>query len=175
MSPSRSTLRAWCGRTDRSIVPGGVKSPGQIRLLVQKLTELNKHCPVTVAMESSGTYGDPLRQALTDAGLAVRRVSAKAVKDYAETFDGVPSQHDGKDAAIIGTLCMRGHGSAWPWIERSDEDCAIRYWVRKLDTGQRIKQVWCGKLESMLARHARLSLSKSGRKHRSCWPCRARR
>jgi transposase len=121
--------------------------------LVQKVLDLNQHCPVTVAMESSGTYGDPLRQALTDAGIGVRRVSAKAVKDYAETFDGVPSQHDGKDAAIIGTLCLRGHGSDWPYVEPGDGDSGIRYWVRKLDTAQRIRQVWCGKLESMLARH----------------------
>jgi transposase len=133
--------------------PWRARSPSQVRLLVEKLLELNGSCPVTVAMESSGTYGDPLRQALTDAGVALKRVSAKAVKDYAETFDGVASQHDGKDAAIIGTLCLRGHASAWPYAQRSDEDNAIRYWVRKLDTAQHIKQVWCGKLESTLARH----------------------
>src|SRR5207245_2295475 len=32
-----------------------------------KLLELKASCPVVVAMESSGTYGDPLRQALGDA------------------------------------------------------------------------------------------------------------
>jgi hypothetical protein len=57
-----------------------------------------------VALESSGTYGDVFRQAANDAGLLVERVSAKAVKDDSEGFDGVPSNHDGKDAAIIGTL-----------------------------------------------------------------------
>ena len=51
-------------------------------------------------MESTGTYGDALRQALSDAGLSVHRVSGKAAHDYAEIFDGVPSKHDGKDAAI---------------------------------------------------------------------------
>jgi transposase len=133
--------------------PWRVKSPSQVRLGVQTLLELNRHCPVIVAMESSGTYGDPLRQALADSGIEVRRVSSKSVKDHAETFDGVPSQHDGKDAAIIGTLCVEGHGKPWAWGERPQQDQAIRYWVRKLDTAQRIKQVFSGKLESLLARH----------------------
>ena len=140
--PDRSFERPW-----------RVKSPEQVRLLVAKLVELRARCPIVAAMESSGTYGDPLRQALADAGIEVRRVSAKAVKDHSETFDGVPSQHDGKDAAVIGTLCAAGHGKTWDWGERSEQDQAIRYWVRKLDTAQRIKQVWAGKLEALLGRH----------------------
>ncbi len=151
--PDRSFERPW-----------SVRSPSQIRLAVSKLVELNASCAVTVAMESSGTYGDCFRQALFDAGLAVHRVSAKAVKDDSEGFDGVPSNHDGKDAAIIGTLCVNGRSSAWRWMggaaetqndecRMQNEDQARRYWVRKLDTAQRIKQVWCGKLEAMLARH----------------------
>lgn len=140
--PDRSFERPW-----------RVKSPSELRLLVQKLLELKSRCPLTAAMESSGTYGDSLRQLLSDASVEVRRVSAKAVKDHSETFDGVPSQHDGKDAAIIGTLCVSGHAKSWDWADRPDQDQAIRYWVRKLDTAQRIKQVWSGKLESLLARH----------------------
>jgi transposase len=140
--PDRSFERPW-----------RVKSPGELRLLMAKLVELKARCPLVVAMESSGTYGDPLRQALSDASVEVRRVSAKAVKDHSETFDGVPSQHDGKDAAIIGTLCVSGHGKTLAWSERPEQDQAIRYWVRKLDTAQRIKQVWSGKLEALLARH----------------------
>jgi hypothetical protein len=150
--------------------PWRVKSPCQLRLLLSKLLELNRHCPVTVALESSGTYGDAFRQAADDAGLLVERVSAKAVKDDSEGFDGVPSNHDGKDAAIIGTLCVNGRSSPWRWEgvpqkgaplnesrlagdEPWEKNQAIRYWVRQLDTAQRIKQVWCGKLEGMLARH----------------------
>jgi transposase len=159
--PDRSFERPW-----------RVKSPEQIRLVVAKLLELNSNCPVTVAMESSGTYGDAFRQALDDAELPVHRVSAKAVKDDSEGFDGVPSNHDGKDAAIIGTLCVNGRSGPWRWRggsagaagagaadESSDgssnesKDPALRYWVRRLDTAQRIKQVWCGKQEAMLARH----------------------
>jgi len=154
--------------------PWSVMSPSQIRLAVSKLMELNSICPVTVAMESSGTYGDCFRQASFDAGLSVHRVSAKAVKDDSEGFDGVPSNHDGKDAEIVGTLCVNGRSSEWRWAETQSDDCrmqnedragptdqtdpkpateaaeqsndqARRYQVRKLDTAQRIKQVWCGK------------------------------
>ena len=48
-----------------------------------------------VSMESTGTYGDALRAALAAAGLEVHRVGGKAAHDYAEVFDGVPSQHPG--------------------------------------------------------------------------------
>ena len=142
--------------------PWRIKSPGQIRLAAGMLLELNASCPVTVAMESSGTYGDAFRQALFDVGLPVHRVSGKAVKDDSEGFDGVPSNHDGKDAAIIGTLCVNGRSSLWRWNgdaaespadDMTEKNQAIRYFVRQLDTAQRIKQMWCGKLEAMLARH----------------------
>jgi transposase len=133
--------------------PWQVAAPREVRLLVERLVELGRHCRLQVAMESSGTYGDAFRQALTEAGVAVERVSSKAVKDHAEAFDGVPSQHDGKDAAVIAELCREGHSKPWPWWERPEEDQALRYWVRKLDTAQRIKQVFAGKFEALLARH----------------------
>ena len=138
--------------------PWRIVNPDELGQLIALLTKLasSSRCPVTVALESSGTYGDALRQALCDAGIPLRRVSAKAVKDQAETFDGVPSQHDGKDAAIIADLCARGKCAAWS--ERASSTAApadqeIRYWVRKLDAAQRIKQVWGGKIEALLARH----------------------
>lgn len=141
----------WPDRTFER--PWKIASPGEIGLFVEMLKRLSSHCPLVVAMESSGTYGDALRQAAHDAGLEVRRVSGKAVKDHAETFDGVPSQHDGKDAAVIAELCSIGKSAAWSWETRPETDQALRYWIRKLDTAQRLKQVYCGKLESMLARH----------------------
>lgn len=157
---AKGELIACLVAADRSFDrPWRIKSPGQVRLLVAKLLELGGHCPLVVAMESSGTYGDPFRQALADAGVEVQRVSAKAVKDYSETFDGVPSQHDGKDAAIIGTLCQSGHGKPWAWDPDAGggavdgKSSALRYFIRRLDTAQRVKQIFCGKLESLLARH----------------------
>ena len=134
--------------------PWRVANPGELGTLIAKLAELRGSCPaLVVALESSGTYGDALRQALSVAAVAVQRVSAKAVKDQAETFDGVPSQHDGKDAAIIADLCARGKGRAWVMRAASATDQEIRYWVRRLDAAQRIKQVWGGKVEALLARH----------------------
>ena len=70
---------------------------------------------LVVAMESSGTYGDALRQALADAKIAVQRVSGKAAHDYAEVFDGVPSQHDGKDAAVVAELAALGKAKPWAY------------------------------------------------------------
>ena len=133
--------------------PWQIANPGEVGLLVEKLKELSILCPLTVAMESSGTYGDAVRQALGDAQIAVRRVSAKAVKDQAETFDGVPSQHDGKDAAIIADLCGRGKGKPWVMDQGDAVDQEIRYWVRQADWAQRVKQMWGGKVEALLARH----------------------
>jgi transposase len=120
---------------------------------VQKLAALHKLCPLTVVMESSGTYGDAFRQALADAGIVLLRVSGKAVKDQSESFDGVPSQHDGKDAAIIADLGIRGKGRPWELSAASEMEQELRYWVRKLDRVQRVRQMHGGRIESLLARH----------------------
>ena len=71
-------------------------------------------------MESTGTYGDALRARLTAAGLNVQRVGGKAAHDYAEVFDGVPSQHDGKDAAVIAELAAFGKSRPWPYRPPSE-------------------------------------------------------
>jgi transposase len=137
--------------------PWRVVNPDEAGVLIEKLkglrAALGSNGLVTVAMESSGTYGDAVRQALSDADIPVHRVSAKAVKDQAETFDGVPSQHDGKDAAIIADLCGRGKGKPWAMTAGDASDQEIRYWVRRVDAAQRVKQMWGGKLEALLARH----------------------
>jgi transposase len=133
--------------------PWRVKNPRELGELVARLGELASQGALTVAMESSGTYGDAARQAFADAGIILQRVSAKAVKDQAETFDGVPSQHDGKDAAIIADLCARGKGRSWALHCEDPAQQEMRYLVRKLDSAQRIKQTWCGKSEGLLARH----------------------
>lgn len=131
--------------------PWEIAAPRQIPLLLQKLKELSAGGEVILAMESSGTYGDALRQAAQDAGIEVHRVSAKAVKDSAESFDGVASQHDGKESAVIADLCRRGRSAAW---EASDEDGAeLRYWLWRWEAGAAQDQMWSGRLEAFLARH----------------------
>ena len=108
---------------------------------------------MVVALEPTGTYGDAVRQALTDAGLTVHRVSGKAVHDYAEVFDGVPSQHDGKDALLVAELAALGKSSAWPYESSSAEEQAREYWVDRLDCQRELEQLWTGRLEGLLARH----------------------
>lgn len=127
--------------------------PGEVRELVKRLRELATQRSVVVAMEPTGTYGDALRQALTDAGLAVYRVSGKAASDYAEVFDGVPSAHDGKDAAVVAELAAIGKSAPWPLAATTPREAEMRMQVSWLDTQQSVLQLWLGQLESLLARH----------------------
>jgi transposase len=129
------------------------KQPSELRELVGLLMEVGRHRPLVVAMESSGTYGDAFRQALSDAKVAVERVSGKAVKDYAEIFDGVPSNHDGKDAAIIAELAAIGKSRSWAYEACSAWEGELMREVERLDTQQKIKQTWLGRLEGLLSRH----------------------
>jgi transposase len=133
--------------------PWLVDNPAQLPDLLGLLGQLRRDHPLTVALEPSGTYGDPVRQALTDADLPVLRVSPKASHDYAEVFDGVPSQHDGKDAAVVAELAALGKASPWPYRARDVWDQELRYWVEWLDAQQQIEAVWLGRLEGLLARH----------------------
>jgi transposase len=131
--------------------PWKVRQPQDIALATAHLVELSRHRPLVVALEPTGTYGDPFRQALCDAGLAVHRVSPKATSDYAEVFDGVPSQHDGKDAAVIAELAAIGKSQPWPM--GSGEGRQLRHEVAWMDAHQDILTQWLGRLEGLLARH----------------------
>jgi len=133
--------------------PWKVLNPTELPDLVQHLRTLAQTRPVQVALESTGTYGDALRQALGDAGLEVRRVSGKAASDYAEIFDGVPSAHDGKDAAVVAELAALGKSSAWPLRALPAWQAQMKVEVTWLDTQQEILQMWVGQLEALLARH----------------------
>jgi transposase len=63
---------------------------------------------IEVVMEPSGTYGDVLRQMLEDAGLPLFHVQGKKTHDASELYDGVPSMHDAKAAAVIAKLHREG-------------------------------------------------------------------
>ncbi len=73
--------------------------------------------------------------------------------DYAEVFDGVPSQHDGKDAAVVAELCHLGKCQPWPYAALPEAEQELRYWVERLDERRRLSQACCGRLEGKLARH----------------------
>jgi transposase len=133
--------------------PWLVDNPAQVPDLVALLRQLGQEQALTVALEPSGTYGDPVRQALTEAGLSVQRVSPKAAHDYAEVFDGVPSQHDGKDAAVVAELAALGKAAPWPYRAKEEWEQELVYWVEWLDAQRQIDGVWLGRLEALLARH----------------------
>ncbi len=133
--------------------PWRVGNPEQVRELVGLLKRLGQKRSVTVALEPSGTYGDALRQALSDAGIAVQRVSSKIAHDYAEVFDGVPSQHDGKDAAVVAELAAHGKCSPWAFEPAEGWEQSLRRWVDWMDAQRQIEVMWLGRIEAWLARH----------------------
>jgi transposase len=133
--------------------PWRVDNPGQIPLLVDKLKELATGRSLVLALEPSGSYGDALRQAASAAGLEVHRVSTKAAHDHAEVFDGVPSQHDAKDAAVVADLALSGKSVRWAFDAGSDLEQELAYWVDRLDGWRRMLQIWAGRLEGLLGRH----------------------
>jgi len=135
--------------------PWGVGNPDEIELLVGLLQRVAGVVDggLRMGMESTGTYGEAVRRALTLAHLEVQRVSGKAVRDYAEIFDGVPSQHDGKDAAMIAELTAFGKGRAWPFSERSEREQQIDHYVQRIDAYRKQMNMWVGRLEGLVARH----------------------
>lgn len=133
--------------------PWRVRNPFEVVRLAELLTEVGRGRQVIVAMEPTGTYGDPLRQALHRAGLCVHRVSPKSASDYAEVFDGVPSQHDGKDAAVVADLSALGRSWPWPMRTASELEQELAYQVEWMDAQRRQMMLWSGKVEALLSRH----------------------
>jgi transposase len=134
--------------------PWRIGNPDQIEELLELVTLLRTTCgSMTVGMESTGTYGDAVRRALTLGRVEVHRISGKASRDYQEIFDGVPSQHDGKDAAVIAELTAFGKGTAWPYQEESQRQAEARRQVARAESYREQQTQWTGRLESLLARH----------------------
>ena len=147
----RLVLRWKDGTFER---PWAVRNPGQIAVLVERIGALSQAGHrLRVAMESTGTYGDALRQALADAKIEVHLVGGKRAHDYAEVFDGVPSQHDGKDAAVVAELCALGKSAAWPWPAADEQVSELMFLVDQMEAATREKTVWVLRLEAMQARY----------------------
>jgi len=79
---------------------------------------------IEIAMEPSGTYGDPVRNMFINAGFKVYRVSPKRSHDAKEIYDGVPSLHDAKSANIIARLHLDGVSEPWSFKEEHERDLA---------------------------------------------------
>ena len=133
--------------------PWRVKNPQEIPTLAALAKQVQADRNLVVAMESSGTYGDTLRQALTDNGIEIQRVGGKAAHDYAEVFDGVPSQHDGKDAAVVAELAALGKGRPWPYEAPDSWEEELTYWVEDMVIQRQLVTFWQGRLEGLVARH----------------------
>jgi transposase len=133
--------------------PWFVENPNELSELTKKLQKIAKQNPTVIGIESTGSYGDPLRQALADAGLSVFQVRTKVTHDYAEVFDGVPSQHDGKDASVIAELLAQGKAKEWNFHEPTEEENEMKYIVTKLTDSHKDILRLQGKLEGLLARH----------------------
>ena len=128
------------------------KHPSQSRQWMQFVKELSgREHRVEVAMEPSGVYGDGLRWALHHAGVAVFRVSPKRSHDAAEVYDGVPSLHDAKSAAIVGKLHL--DGASEPWPVRSDHERRLAGAVRLLEVHEKQFQQNRNRLEGLVSRH----------------------
>ena len=106
---------------------------------------------VEIAMEPTGTYGDAMRALFLEHDFPVYRVTPKKVFDSKEIYDGVPSNHDAKSAALIVTLHSQGHSSLWPMLEDSLRELNGTYNVMKLFAQQ--EQHHVNNLEAALARH----------------------
>jgi transposase len=83
----------------------------------------------------------------------VRRVSPKAAHDAAAVFDGVPSQHDHKDAAVVAALAALGKAWPWPYRARPEWEQELASCVDWRVAQRRIAMLWLGRIEALLARH----------------------
>jgi transposase len=93
-------LRVWL--EDRMVVKTiKWQHPTQTLLFLEFLQALGGPIRVEIALEPSGCYGDSLRWQLYTRKYEVYRVSGKAVHDYREVNDCVPSSHDAKARALI--------------------------------------------------------------------------
>jgi len=126
------------------------KNPQESRQVVGLLKDLGSH-RVEVAMEPSGSYGDPVRSLFWGAEIPVYRVSPKRSHDAVEVFDGVPSSHDAKSAGIVARLHMEGTSQLWE--EHSEAGRDLRAGVDVMDMfEERLQRGW-GRMEGAMARY----------------------
>jgi transposase len=135
----------------RVVVTVKWKHPDESPAFVGWVSQLAEGGAVDAAMEPSGTYGDALRVSLLAKTLPVYRVNAKRSHDAAEVYDGVPSLHDAKSAAIVAKLHL--DGTSEPWPSRGDHERQLSAALRVLEVHEKEFQRNCNRLEGLLARH----------------------
>jgi hypothetical protein len=83
----------------------------------------------------------------------VVRIECKASHDHAEGFDGTPSQHDGKDAAVLSEMAFNGKGKPWPLHLSDERSTTMRTLVERATDHHQESMLWTGRLEGLLGRH----------------------
>lgn len=129
------------------------RHPDESRAFLRLVDELRRGADgkLVAAMEPTGVYGDGLRHALHQQGVAIHMVSPKRTHDSAEVFDGVPSMHDPKSAVIIAKLAALG--LATPWTPSSDTRVGLRAVVEQRRLEVSVMEMAQGRLEALCARH----------------------
>jgi transposase len=122
----------------------------QTRALVAFLGRLEASV-IEVALEPSGTYGDPLVYQLQQADIGVYQVDPKRCHDAAEVYDGVPSIHDAKSADIIARMHLDGLSK--PWRDKTEAERELGAAVRVMEVYDRQYHQLLSRLEAQLARH----------------------
>lgn len=128
--------------------------PEETRLFVGHLDALRQMGPgvqVEVALEPSGVYGDALRFEIERCGFDVYRVNPKRSHDAAEVYDGVPSLHDAKSAAIVAKLHL--DSASHRWSIRTDQERELAAAVRVAEVFTKQCQQNRNRLEALTARH----------------------
>lgn len=138
-------------QNDEVLKTVGWKAPGETRTFVALMREIKSIAPVELVLESTGTYGDPLREQMAALDVAVFRVRTKHTHDAAELFDGVPSLHDAKAAHLIGWLHLQKRSQRWHIKSDEDRDVAAAAESYELYNGQLMACL--SRLEASLARH----------------------
>jgi transposase len=126
------------------------KSPWEshIVLNVLKTLPVNK---LEVAMEPTGTYGDPLSQLLDEQGIATYLINPKRSHDAIEVYDGVPSSHDAKSAVILAKLHL--DGLTRRWRPKTVQERIVSVVVAKLSRYKKHYLQSISRLEASLARY----------------------
>lgn len=148
----KDMVASLVSRNGRVLVHVCWRNPDENGLVLELLRELGAAgVGVEAVMEASGSYGDVLRYQLQRESIPVFRVSGKRTHDAAEVYDGVPSLHDAKSAAIIAKLHLDGASALWleTPIERRELQAAIGTMEMYQDHEQRLVHM----LEAWLARH----------------------
>jgi transposase len=128
------------------------KAPDENPLVLEILRSFRSAgIPVEPVMEPSGTYGDVLRHQLEQDGFPLFMVSGKRTFDAREIFDGVPSLHDAKSAAIIARLHADNLSSRLR--DEGPDRRQLRAALAIMDLHQERYLQLVHRLESWLARH----------------------